>query len=1162
MAEDEAPLSIDTNNIKDWRSIVTLIVFVITNLVVLFPFHIPLYIPRSISNGFLDTLSAIRIIPPRQADHGHNHSSATTSSASGGFRPRSVATDKPSRFVRVNFPMNFISAPIIADLFLLAILAIGREEVKGGTVGAQNIAPYDVMVFFVTLAYIAISVDASGLIRYLAFRVLQWGGEAGHRLFFYLYSFFFLVGGFIGNDPIVLSGTPFLAYMTRVSSNIAHPKAWIHTQFAIANIASAILVSSNPTNLVLAGAFRIRFIDYTVNMIVPVAITAILLFPFLLYVVFRNPTLIPKKIEMHQLSEEAKARPPVNPNIPYARGDVAEQEEQAASNTEEGKLLSLEEILNPYLDRPGAIFGGVIMAATLITVLVLNAVRSGEHEQPVFWVTLPASVVMFLWDLGSGWVNRAKTREIARRGRMEAEETRNRRAMLQEEDMRRDQLTQDKAALEDTGHGSDIKLQVLDPMQRDQRTYSHAASVSNDAQTPENLQSERTATNVEQSKGIPADVSTAGPPNKTPEATPSNPVTTQSEPTSGGVLEKRKSSKVQDSSPSRDCERTGSMPAQQHHQHTTLMSLCADAHLWCQETFPTATAVMTHLPFALVPFAFAMFVLVQALVTKGWVPVFAWGWEHWVRKTGVVGAIGGMGFLSVILCNFAGTNIGTTILLSRVIQAWEEIHRQNPDLGAINDRTFWATVYSMAIGVNYGAFSTAFSASLAGMLWRDILGRKHIRVGSLEFARINLPIIAFSMIIGCTILIGQVHASIRPRGSVYAAEARKAFKENLEQPSIENIQTCILIGNSCKGECDSEAESLYFVLANRMAQILRIWVPNEADDGVTRETKIRLWWTCFILDTWASGGSGLSRQTRPAFKKVRVPMDEYVFYNMKSGDADIPDSQWRPGLWGHMVNLVELYVQIQDLHQTLADAVEWDEDFIEDTVRRLDAQLTGFGDNLEAHFHWSLENLKSYVRKGLGSVFVAFHLGYYHYGTLLFYQYLDHRRPATRHGRAYADRCKWNAKMVCDILKASREQEGAEALYNIVGHVTVVSSSVLLHTYLFGEAHELPESRQRLESNLESLAQVRSYWPSVELMINRLVVFQNNCMRTLTKNTYRFDRWMVKFLIQHASALEEKEDDFGVEDMQMATAAEGSQLERSQVTQLMMRDIQSLEFSG
>ena len=83
----------------------------------------------------------------------------------------------------------------------------------------------------------------------------------------------------------------------------------------------------------------------------------------------------------------------------------------------------------------------------------------------------------------------------------------------------------------------------------------------------------------------------------------------------------------------------------------TLVSRTGDAYRWLQETFPTATAVAAHLPFALVPFAFPMFILVQALVTRGWVPVFAYGWDHWVSKTGTIGSVGGMAFLSVVLCN-------------------------------------------------------------------------------------------------------------------------------------------------------------------------------------------------------------------------------------------------------------------------------------------------------------------------------------------------------------------------------------------------------------------------------------------------------------------------------------------------------------------------------
>lgn len=104
---------------------------------------------------------------------------------------------------------------------------------------------------------------------------------------------------------------------------------------------------------------------------------------------------------------------------------------------------------------------------------------------------------------------------------------------------------------------------------------------------------------------------------------------------------------------------------------------------------------------------------------------------------------------------FAGTNIGTTILLSRVIQEWQQINEANGSY--ISTRTFWSTVYSMALGVNYGAFSTAFSASLAGLLWRDILWRKFIRVRRLHFARYNFPIIAISMAVGCAVLIGEVY---------------------------------------------------------------------------------------------------------------------------------------------------------------------------------------------------------------------------------------------------------------------------------------------------------------------------------------------------------------------------------------------------------------------
>jgi len=477
--------------------------------------------------------------------------------------------------------MNFVTSPLIADLFLLAITAIGRDEVYGGTIGANSIVPYDIMLFFLSLAYIAISVDASGLIRWLAFKVLQKGGKVGHRLYFYLYVFFFALTAFIGNDPIILSGTAFLSYMTRVSSNIKHPRAWIYTQFACANIASAILVSSNPTNLVLAGAFEIKFIKYTANMIVPVVVTGVVLFPFLLYIIFHDEALIPSSIKMEDLPDEIKNRKPVNPNIPFAKGEP-ENEDEDDSNDDEQKQLSLEEILNPFLDKKGAIFGAGLMAVTLITVLVINAVAQGTHEWPVFYVTLPAAVVLIIFDLAMGWMNRKETRKIAHEGRERAEAI-----QAQRTERRRSIVQEDSGALRN-GESFNTNTTI------DEKTQPPVAAASNQTSN-ETLQP-------------PADKE-------------------------------------------RDASEEGNPKTPTHRKRTTLQSVISERYQWARETFPTTMTVFNHLPLPLLPFAFCMFVLVQALVTKGWVPVFAYGWDHWVEKTGTVGAVGGMGFLSVILCN-------------------------------------------------------------------------------------------------------------------------------------------------------------------------------------------------------------------------------------------------------------------------------------------------------------------------------------------------------------------------------------------------------------------------------------------------------------------------------------------------------------------------------
>lgn len=186
----------------------------------------------------------------------------------------------------------------------------------------------------------------------MAFWVSKQGGSSGRLLFFYLYAFFFFVGCIVGNDPLILSGTPFLAYLTGHAG--LEPTAWIFSEFMAANTASAVLVSSNPTNILIAGSFDLNFLtDFTKWTVLPTVVPAILNYP-ILYTMFRNR--IPQKLTPMQVDPWSKLR-----------------------------------------DRTGAIFLSVLMVVT-VSVLVGTSFVPG-HAVEVWMVTAPAGILAFLFNL-------------------------------------------------------------------------------------------------------------------------------------------------------------------------------------------------------------------------------------------------------------------------------------------------------------------------------------------------------------------------------------------------------------------------------------------------------------------------------------------------------------------------------------------------------------------------------------------------------------------------------------------------------------------------------------------------------------------------------------------------------------------------------------------
>ena len=74
---------------------------------------------------------------------------------------------------------------------------------------------------------------------------------------------------------------------------------------------------------------------------------------------------------------------------------------------------------------------------------------------------------------------------------------------------------------------------------------------------------------------------------------------------------------------------------------------------------------------------------------------------------------------------------------------------------------YYGSIYGLALGSNYGAFTLTFSASLAGLLWRQILRQKGIHVRARQFLVLNLPISFVAMLVASAVLVGQVYVEHR-----------------------------------------------------------------------------------------------------------------------------------------------------------------------------------------------------------------------------------------------------------------------------------------------------------------------------------------------------------------------------------------------------------------
>lgn len=203
-------------------------------------------------------------------------------------------------FTKVFFTLDYGVAPLIGVAILYFSGAIEEKILFKGIIGNENIKPYAIIILFNALAYVCISMDITGLFAYLALYTTKAAGNSGRKLFLYFFILSSVLTMFTSNDIVTLTLTPLICYFTRYTKT--NPLPYLIGQFFAANIWSTALYIGDPTNIIVAQAYRLSFLEYSAWMILPTLVAGSTCLG-LLWVVFYKQ--IPETIQTPEISPES-----------------------------------------------------------------------------------------------------------------------------------------------------------------------------------------------------------------------------------------------------------------------------------------------------------------------------------------------------------------------------------------------------------------------------------------------------------------------------------------------------------------------------------------------------------------------------------------------------------------------------------------------------------------------------------------------------------------------------------------------------------------------------------------------------------------------------------------------------------------------------------------
>ncbi|KAG0047583.1 hypothetical protein BGZ83_007389 [Gryganskiella cystojenkinii] len=645
---------------------------------------------------------------------------------------------------RHHFTLGIASAPVLGVLFLLATGSLNVESIQDGIVGAPGtgVEPYAVMILFFSLAYICISLDMTGVFQFAAFWISKRGGGGqGQRVFLSFFLLSTLMSGLAGNDVVVLTMTPFLVYYSH-AVELVTPIAFLMAEIQTANIGSMALYIGNLTNVVACQAYKISFLEYSAWMLLP-CLASVASCYVMLRINFRHEKYIPKQLKI----------PDIDPR-------------------------------SCLVDPFGAVFGLSVLALSLICLIG----TSFAHVS-VWIVTGPFALLTLFRDVCYDYQGKYKGPRRSRtlpvedeQGEEEENSDVNAAKEAEEEEVER---LGKEAAIESYGKGGDVGRieQGLPPMplpevavpdanfahpitilehhpQEQKKGLIPAVVTSNSNSSPrlgghKRGEREERGEGGEGGEGEKKGASIIHCTQITPAAAAPTTFTTTENTTTGTTetvdalslaltipesVSPSISSSSSSSSPS-STTATSSRPSRpQAPQTATLRQRPLPRNDWVEafeRRMPLLYAIAIRMPWAILPFTFSMFIMVEGLSDVGWISIFARWATHLVPN--YIAATYAIGFVSVLLCNIFN-NVPMTILVARILQ-----HPEFANHPLATEEVVKGCLFGLIVGSNLGACTTLIS-SLAGLMWDSVLRSKKSQVGFWNFFKWNMgvmPVVIF-----------------------------------------------------------------------------------------------------------------------------------------------------------------------------------------------------------------------------------------------------------------------------------------------------------------------------------------------------------------------------------------------------------------------------------